>query len=542
MRRRRPIVLALPAAAVLVALAAAPALAASAAFSTTPVPSNSPGEPPASVASGPRPLGHAVGVASTGLAVVRLLPGAVPANAVLPGAANSLPRQSAAELGIGLSSAQANSESFLNYERAIAQSSPAGIAIEGNAPQLPGSLAQTALPDNAQPISGGLNPPSTPLDALLKVGLLDGQVHARWSDTLGPCVGTISDASTSVASISALNVIPSLPGTTDASALGSIMKGSNLPAAAQQSLVDNLSRMAGPLSNLAGLLSNSTSGSLLSLPDTLSSRSVVRLVGIPGSANKAAQAVSTLRVASLRLFAGTPLELDLNVVSQPTLTVTSTGSAGTSTVQYSAPVIQVVQGGKVLYTLDATNPTADVPIGIPLNVPNLPKLPIVGDLLPNGQQLTSNIPVIDIGVLRLHVAELDKSSSALTGGHDGAPFTGFQLGATARMLDLQVLPTAALGIPNLPAALAQVSLGEQVARAYAPVGGVRCGTTSPPVVQPVVPIANPTAPKKLAYTSGAYDVVPLFWVGTALLLAGVVLVASLPRTAATTKVPSRDTD
>ncbi len=94
-------------------------------------------------------------------------------------------------------------------------------------------------------------------------------------------------------------------------------------------------------------------GSLFSLPNTLSSRSVVRLVDIPGSANKAVQSVSTLQVASLKLLAGTPLELDLNVVSQPTLTVTSTGDAGTSTVAYTAPVIQVVQGGKSLYTLDA---------------------------------------------------------------------------------------------------------------------------------------------------------------------------------------------
>lgn len=534
MRRRGSLALALPATAVLLALSAAPALAAPA-YPTTPVPTNPPGEPPASVASGPQPLGHAVGDAATGLAVLRLLPGAVPTNAVLPGAAAQLPRQSAAELGIGLSSAQANSEAFLSYEHAIAQSSPAGIAIEGSSPQLPGALSQTASPDNPQPISGGLNPPSTPLDALVKVGLLNGSVHARWSDTLGPCVGTISDASTSVASISALNVIPSLPGSTDVSSLTSLMSKSSLPAAQKQDLISNLSQMAGPLSNLAGLLSGGTnattgSGSLLSLPNVLSSRSVVQLVSIPGSANKAVRSTSTLQVASVKLLAGTPLELDLNVVSQPTLTVTSTGDAKTSSVSYTAPVIQVVQGGKVLYTLDAAHPTQDVPIGIPLNVPNLPKLPIVGDLLPNGQQLTSTVPVIDIGVLRLSVAELNQSSQSLVGGKNGAPYTGFQNGATARMLDVQVLPTAALGIPNLPTALAQLSLGEQVARAYAPAGGVRCGTTSTPVSNPAAPPVKTTGvPKKLAYTSGAYDAVPIFWLGTGLLMAGVILVASLPQ-------------
>lgn len=531
-RTRRPMVLALPAAAVLVALSAAPALAAGVAtptFPTTPVPTNSPGEPPVSSPNGSQPLGHAVGVAATGLAVLRLAPGAVPANSILPGAANQLPRQSAAELGFGLSSAQANSESFLNYERAIASSAPAGVAIEGNSPQLPGALTQTALPDNAKPVSGGLTPPSTPLDALLKVGLLQGQVHARWSPTLGPCVGTIADASTSVASISALNIIPSLPATTDSNSLSQALSTSNLAPAQLQALINNLSQLSGPLSSLGGLLSGGVTtggtGSLVSLPNILSSRSVVQLVSIPGSANKAVQSVSTLQVAALKLFAGTPIETDLNVVSQPTLTVTSTGSAATSTVSYKAPVIQVVQAGKVLYTLDAANPTADIPIGIPLNVPNLPKLPIVGDLLPNGQQLTSGIPAIDIGVVRVSIAELAKTSEALTGGQNGAPFTGFQLGATARMLDLQVLPTKALGIPNLPTALAEVSLGEQNARAYAPTGGVKCGTA--PAGTPPIHTAS-TPPTKLAFTNGAYDAVPLFWLGTGMLLVGVIVVASLP--------------
>jgi hypothetical protein len=532
MVRRAGLVLALAAAALLVGLSATPALATD--FPTTPVPTPvSPGQPPASAPNGPQPLGHAVADAATGLAVLRLLPGAVPASSVLPGAANQLPRNSAAELGFGLSSAQSNSESVLNYERAIAQSAPAGIAIEGNSPQLPGALSQTALPDNAKPIAGGLNPPSTPLDALVKAGVLNGQVHARWSDTVGPCVGTVADASTSVASISALNLIPSLPTTTDATALTKALSTAKLTAAQKQSLIDNLSHLTGPLSSLGGLLSGGATtgqkGSLLSLPNTLSSRSTVRLVSIPGSANKAVQSISTMRVASVKLLAGTPMEVDLDVVSQPTLTVTSTGSAQTSTVSYTAPVIRIVQGGRTLETLDAAHPQADVPIGIPLNVPDLPKLPIVGDLLPNGQQLTSSIPTIDIGVLRIRVAELEKSSQALTGGVNGAPFTGFQLGATARMLDLQVLPTAALGIPNLPAALAQLSLGEQVARAYAPAGGVRCGSTTA-VTNPTHPQAPPpAAPKTLAFTNGAYDTVPLFWLGTGMLMAGVIVVASLPR-------------
>ena len=125
---------------------------------------------------------------------------------------------------------------------------------------------------------------------------------------------------------------------------------------------------------------------------------------------------------------------------------------------------------------------------------------------------------LDIGVLRISIAGLQQKAQDMT-----EPFQGHQLAASARMLDLQVLPTQALGLPGLPSALAQVSLGEQVARAAAPAGGVVCGTAAGP------PQAKPPAPEEpnLAYTS-AYQAIPMFWTGTALLLTGVVLVAAVP--------------
>lgn len=535
MRSRLHVAMALPATAALLVLFAAPALADTpSTYPTTPVPSTPSDEPPASAPVGPQPLGHAVGDAATGLAVLQLLPGAVPASAILPGASQEIPKQALTELGFGLSSAQANSESYLNYEHAIAQSCPGGLAIEGNEPQAPGCLDQTALPANAQGVSGGLNLPSNPL---LNLGVLNGQVHANWSDTLGPCVGTIADSSTSLASASLLNVIPTAGSSAlpNASSLAGLLNLGKLNPGQQQAMQADQSNgfggINGSLNSLGGLLPAGGSGSLVSLPNTLSTRSVVSLVDIPGSAHKAVKSVSTLQVASVQLLKNTPYELDLNVVSQPTLTVVSTGDAGTSSITYTAPVIQVAQGGTTLYTLDAANPTADVPIGIPLpniasTLPDaLKNLPVVG-LLPGSNASQTSAATIDIGVLRLSVAGLNKSSQALTGGQNGAPFTGFQLGATANMLDLQVLPTAALNLPNLPTALATVSLGQQVARAYAPAGGVVCGSAA--VAPGTPPGAAGGTPKKLAWTNAAYDAVPLFWVGTLLLLVGVVLVAALP--------------
>jgi hypothetical protein len=202
-------------------------------------------------------------------------------------------------------------------------------------------------------------------------------------------------------------------------------------------------------------------------------------------------------------------------------------------VKYTAPVLEVKQGSKVLYRLDAAHPSFDVPIGIPLpslssQLPDgLRSLPIIGDLV---NALPKDSPLIpkagelgqlklDIGVLRLTIAGLQQKAQDMT-----EPFKGHQLAASARMLDLQVLPTQALGLPGLPSALAQVSLGEQVARAAAPTGGVVCGTAGGPAPAPA-PQAQP--PQKLAYTS-AYQAIPMFWSGSAMLLVGVVIVAAIP--------------
>lgn len=491
---------------------------------TTPIPtpSNST-SPPMSSPVGPLPPGRAVGDAGTGLGIVRILPNSTPTKAIVPGLEDKLPKQSAAELGFGLATAQANSEAFLAFEHSVAQAAPGGLALQGGSPQAPGALSQTASPDNAEPVHSGLTLPSTPLDMLVRASGLTGQVHARWSDTAGPCVGTISDAATEVASLSLLNAIPTLPSTKD---LTGLFDAPALDANADKAVVDGLKKLTGPLSTLGGALSGGSkpaadgAGSLVSLQNTLSARSVVRLVDIPGSQNKAVQSTSTMQVAALKLLAGTPFEIQIKVVSQPTLQVTATGDEKTSTVRYTAPVLEIAQGGTSLGRLDAANPKLDIPVGIPLAA-GAPNLPIVGDLLANGQKVTQALGRLDLGVIRLGVAQLDQRGMAMT-----SPFAGYQLGATARMLDLQVLPTQALGLPNLPTALAQVSLGEQVARAYAPTGGVVCRTSEQPAPPPT-PNPQGKAPP-LAYTTMAYKTIPMFWTGTAMLLIGVVLVAALP--------------
>ncbi|MCP3799898.1 hypothetical protein NLX83_11590 [Allokutzneria sp. A3M-2-11 16] len=473
--RRLPVAIAL----LLTALSAAPALA----VPTTPVPTPvDPNQPPFTNPNPTPQPGPIIGDAGAGLGLIRVLPGSVQTSA--PGLTDEqekkLPKQAAGEFGVGLAIAQGNSHAVYAHDRAIAESSPFGFALGGRAPRTPGALAQTASPDNAKPTVGGLTPPANPV---LNVGLVEGSVHARWDERLGPCVEPIADAKTSVASLSAINTIPSLPRVLDLSSI----------AAGKADLIDAAKRLGAPLSQLGGLLS--ANGSLVRLPETMSAHSTVRLVDVPGQTGKAVSSVSTVQLASIQVLAGTPQEIRVDVVSKPTLTALSTGDAKTSKVSYTAPVLRVSQSGKTLGTLDAANPKLDVPVGIPL--------PGLGDLRK-----------LDIGVLRLQVGQLKEKRD------------GSSVGAVARLMDLQLLPTDALPLPGLPAALAQVSFGEQVARASAPPGGVVCKAITPTNSSPE-PQGSPPGPA-LAYTNAAYQTVPLFWTGTFLLLIGVIIVAALP--------------
>src|SRR6266498_2030536 len=162
MRGRLMVATAVGLAALVVGFSAAPAMA----QPTTPIPT--PGDPNSPGLSSPvvlAPSGHAVGDAGTGLGIWRILPNSVPTKSIQPGLEDKLPKQSAAELGFGLASAQANSEAYLSFEHSVAQAAPGGIAVQGGSPQAPGALAQTASPDNPQPVHGGLTLPATPLDS-----------------------------------------------------------------------------------------------------------------------------------------------------------------------------------------------------------------------------------------------------------------------------------------------------------------------------------------------------------------------------------------
>src|SRR5699024_2627557 len=139
--------------------------------------------------------------------------------------------------------------------------------------------------------------------------------------------------------------------------------------------------------------------------------------------------------------------------------------------------------------------------------------------------------VLYLIAIKLSIADLDVSKNA-----KDKPFDGYQVGATARMMNIDILPTEKLTdiLPDsradkVPASRAQVAFCEPVARSYAAQGGVVCGTTGAGGSgEPGGGGGSAGPPDKLARTSAAYASVPIFWSGTGILLMGVVMVAAIP--------------
>ncbi|MER7010619.1 hypothetical protein ABT324_04225 [Saccharopolyspora sp. NPDC000359] len=361
---------------------------------TTPIPSPvDPDQPPASVPT-PAP-GPVVADAGTLIGVVRVLPGTVPTESIIddPEFQEELPKQSVAEAGLGRAIAQANSTAYFAHERAVAEASPVGVAVFGKVPQLPVGLAQAALPDRPEPITSGLQPPSSPADQLVELSGLDGSVHARWDKQAGPCVSPIADARYSLGSASAVNALP------EGLSLGGLLGGGQPTA--------------------------SGTGSLLHVPNAAEARSTVQLVDVPGQVGKAVQATSALQLASVQLFAGTSQELRVDVVGAPRLTATATGDPATSTVEYQAPALRVSRGGAELGVLDAANPDLDVPV-LDAGVLRLSVGELKQDVV--GTEVRAAARLFDLQVLRGHAVGLPTSLLQVSFGEQiaraGAPTGG----------------------------------------------------------------------------------------------------------------------
>lgn len=481
--------------------------------------------------------GGAVADASTAAGMLRLLPGSVPDSSVLPGLAAEVGQVSAFEAGYGISSSQIDTHSPLAYERAIAQATPYGTTQSTGARAAPGALVQTAVPDNPKPATEELRRPPSATDALAGTGPMTGSVHARWGDDTGPCVGVVSDARTETANFTMGNAVPTVP---DLGFGELALDGRASPP--------KWFRPSGGLGMLGGLLSGASQDdegrSLVSVPSGISTESKVELVDLPRSKRKAVRSTSTARAKTITLFPGSALAMTATLTRRPALTVTATGSDKSSKVEHTTPEITVKRSGKTLFKLSAKNPAQDIPIGIPraglrqrTGKTKLASLPIIGGAAEttSGRVVRlgekSRREVTDLFVLRVRAGGLNTTSGATN-----TPFAGTRLGASARLLDVQLLPTEAFAKAlaghreqasqryEVPSTLLQFAIGEQVAHALVPKGGAQCGSAAGS--------GRPAAgtPGSMQGASSAATIgVPMLWIGALALLAGVVVLVVLPR-------------
>ena len=170
-------------------------------------------------------------------------------------------------------------------------------------------------------------------------------------------------------------------------------------------------------------------------------KSDVGLVNVAGQTNKGVNSTVLDQLTGVVLFKGSANEITLNVVAPPTLSATATGAAGTSTVTYNQPVVQIVQGGTVTDVLNASNINTNITIpGEVLHI-SLGELQNVKktDTEASGNTQLLHIDVLDvtdtITLARVEIAPMAVKATVPTGGVDcggggAGPLSNLQVDAS----------------------------------------------------------------------------------------------------------------
>jgi uncharacterized repeat protein (TIGR01451 family) len=249
------------------------------------------------------------------------------------------------------------------------------------------SASQSAPPDNLTAKTANLL--SVPADPLLNATVANASANARW---LGAqCVPVGTDISHATSTLATANVLTGTP--VASGAVVSVVNGSGGP---------------------------------------VTSDSAIGLVNVAGQANEGVASTQADQITGVVLFKGSAMELTINVLAPPKITAIATGKPGTASVAYTEPVLQIVQGGKIVATLDAK--TANTSFTIPA------------------------LATISIGKLTSSVAA------------DGTSATG-----SASLLEI------AIGVSPLPLNVATVEIAPSTVTAKVPSGGVYC----PPATNPL---------------------------------------------------------
>lgn len=246
---------------------------------------------------------------------------------------------------------------------------------------------QSAPPTNANPaIATRLG--QTTVAPIITAGIARSVAHSRWGATDETCLDSGTPISTATSEV------------------------------ANASLILDQAQV-GPAPSALVSITNSTGGAAFSNTN-------VGLVNVTGQENRGLRSQAIAQLDGITLFKGSATnELTINVIAPPTLTAIATGSAATSTVTYTAPVLQIVRAGVPVATLD-----------------------------PSSQNQNISLPS---GTLQLRLGSLIKTISDTTATGD------------AMLLEVKLLDVAGTGT------LADFKVAPLTATATVPVGGVECG-------------------------------------------------------------------
>ncbi len=208
-------------------------------------------------------------------------------------------------------------------KRSAARAANADVTAIGGAIPLEDLIVeakQEAPPTNAAPVVESLTGPID-LSPVATLEAAKASAHAKWGATDTTCLSTTSPISTATSTVLDASVVTA--GAPIGDALLSVVNG-----------------------NGGAAFTNSSVG----------------LVDVAGQSNKGLKSEQLTQLTGVVLFKGSPNEVTLNVSAPPTIQATATGTAGTSTVTYNTPTVQIIQGGAVTDVLNVSNPGATVEI------------------------------------------------------------------------------------------------------------------------------------------------------------------------------------
>jgi hypothetical protein len=177
-------------------------------------------------------------------------------------------------------------------------------------------------------------------------------------------------------------------------------------------------------------------------------KSSVGLVNVAGQTNKGVQSTVLDQVTGVVLFKGSANEVTINVVAPPTISATATGTAGTSTVTYNQPILQIVQGGQITDILNASNINTEITVpGVVLHL----SIGVLSNVVKSNTEASGNTAL-------LHVDVFDVTDTFLLARAEIAPMAvkatvpagGVECGAAGNnpLANLQVDASTGIVLPN----------------------------------------------------------------------------------------------